>query len=596
MALVLQHNGMSKFAARQQVQHSNSLSTSFERLSTGLRINGAKDDSAGLSISTRMESQILSYQRRVHNAQDAISFTQTTEGVLSETEASLQRMRELSVQSGNQTLNLNDLEAIQLELEQLKAEITKNNGQTFNDLNVFGDQRNFFISEDANQNLGVRTREASSKHLGKLIRSTSATSVNTALVSVSGDISIFSDDVTTSIRGSNAADDQLSTSLKAGSAIAKAAAINAASKETGVIAITEKTQAGSTKLSATTLTSSTYIKINGAVIAGFNTLENDADSQLKNTINEFAIETGVIATHDSKGFLILTAEDGRNIEIEVFGAATLLGFQDQVIGGRLTLQSEDQFEVTFQNNANLALGEVAQETQAGGSTVVKIDEGQVGVAVPYDNTAPNSFFNNGGLVNFSGNFTGAVTEVFEVFLNGSNLFLTGDQGNNTIINNVIADGVYTAFGIDIEITNLIQWDNDGTADNRFDAFTFEVDPGAVVFGEGVGLFAETPLSVDTIDVTYEGGSDDALYVLDFAIKEISTSRATLGAIQNRLEATIRNLNQGVESLSIAQSRIQDADFAHETAQLTQTQIIQQASVSLLAQANQMPSIALQLLT
>ena len=105
---------------------------------------------------------------------------------------------------------------------------------------------------------------------------------------------------------------------------------------------------------------------------------------------------------------------------------------------------------------------MAQETQPGGSTVIKVDEGQLGIGVPYDNTAPNNFFNNGGLVNFSGNFTGAVTEVFEVFLNGSDLFLTGDQGSNTIINNVNADGTYTAFGIDIEITNLIQWDNDGT--------------------------------------------------------------------------------------------------------------------------------------
>jgi len=299
MALILQYNEFSSSAIQQQRQHTNRLRTSFERLSTGLRINGAKDDSAGLSISTRMESQIRSYRRRVSNAQDAISFSQTTEGVLAGTELLLQRMRELAVQAGNETLNDQDRHAIQLELEELKVEITRNNGQQFNNIDVFGEQRSFFISEDEQKNLNVKIQEVASQDLGRLIRSTSNTAVNTSLTTANGDLTLNVDGTDVLIRGSDASDDTLSTSLKSGSAIAKAAAINAATQNTGVTALVEETRTGSTKLSATTLTANTYLEINGAKITGFSTLENDADSQLKDTINAFAIEIGVIASHDS---------------------------------------------------------------------------------------------------------------------------------------------------------------------------------------------------------------------------------------------------------------------------------------------------------
>jgi flagellin len=312
------------------------------------------------------------------------------------------------------------------------------------------------------------------------VRFTTAQSVSGSALN-NGDVTISSEQtkgVAVSIRGTIAADDELSTSLAQSSAIAKAAAINSASEHTGVRAIVEKTEyTGNATVAATVLNTNNYIEINGEKITGFEVKANDADGALQDAINAVSDETGVVASLSDQGELELTAADGRNIELKGTALAgvglTALGLED-VITAKLTLQSNEQFDLGVNAAGNTGLG-----------------------------------------------------------LNQA--------------------------------------------------------PGTLVYG------VNSDFSVNSVDISSRDGVVTALDVIDLALEDVSAQRADLGALQNRLESTINNLNTTSENLSASRSRIMDADFASETAQLSRNQIIQQAGVSILAQANQQPQIALSLL-
>jgi flagellin len=279
------------------------------------------------------------------------------------------------------------------------------------------------------------------------------------------------------IRATTAADDELSTTLADASAIAKAAAINDSSEFTGVRATVEATVVvASTNISAVTLDSTNNIAINGEIITSFRVEDSDADGSLVSSINAVSGDTGVVASLDESHQLVLTAEDGRNIEVTVSGNATRLGLAaaagTTVTGGRVTLQSEDQY-----------------------------------------------------------------------FMEGNAIDKLGDVGGN----------------------------------------------GATLFG------VNSDHAMSSVDVTTREGANQAIEIADVAISQVSTIRADLGAIQNRMESTIRNLSTSAENLSAARSRILDADFADETAKFARNQILQQAGISVLAQSNGQPNVALSLL-
>jgi flagellin len=279
------------------------------------------------------------------------------------------------------------------------------------------------------------------------------------------------------IRSTVAADDQLSTTLNDASAIAKAAAVNDSTKFTGVTAHVESTVVNASgDILGVTLDSTNNVTINGHTFTGFRVEDNDANDALVNQINAVSGETCVIASLDFDHRLVLEADDGRNIEFNVLGNATQLGLAaaagTTVQGGRLTLESEDQFVL-------------------GGAQFTKL----------------------------------------------------GDVGGNGA----------TLFGVNSEDT------------------------------------------VANIDLTTRCGANEALAVFDKAIGQVSGSRASLGAVQNRLASMVNNLEVSTENLTASRSRILDADFAKETAEFSKHKIVQQAGVSILSQANQQPNIALSLI-
>lgn len=479
MGLYVNTNTASLTARRNMNQTTRMLGQSFERLSSGLRINSAKDDAAGLAISERMTTQIRGINQAVRNTNDGISLAQTAEGGLQESAAILQRMRELSVQSANDTNTEADRQSIQEEVTALVDELDRiATKTTFNNQNILDGSftgAKFHIGANAGENLSISVKDARSTSLGRQARYSSSADITTAGAGDAlsdGDVVIRG----VTIRSTVAADDSLSTTLNAASAIAKAAAINDSTEFTGVSAIVEKTEiVANADIAAVTMDSTNNISINGVVLTGFRVQDNDADDTLVNQINAVSDQTGVVASLDQDNRMVLSAEDGRNIELTVLGNGTrtgLGGVGTTVTGGRLTLQSEEQFDLT-------------------GAAISKL--GDVGGA-------------------------------------GASLFGVNDE-----------------------------------------------------------------FSVSNLDVTTREGANEAISTLDVAIGQVSSFRSELGAVQNRLSSTVRNLEVSSENLSASRSRIQDADFASETAVFSKNKIVQQAGVSVLAQANQQPNIALSLL-
>ena len=398
MGLFINTNTSSINARRKLTSSSNALSRSFERLSSGLRINSARDDAAGLAISNRMTAQIRGLDQAVRNSNDGISLAQTAEGALNETTNLLQRVRELAVQSASDNNNPSDRASLNEEVVQLVDEINRIAQNTsFNGNKLLnGDIINSVLQVGANvgETLAVRIDSAEATQLSRQMRRVSAvgTDANLAL----GTFQIVTKmsattTKTTSIREAVNADDSMSTSNQANSAIAKAAAINDAYEFTGVKAIVGNTTVGSvnsatlvgghnenTTIGGGRLDETDFFVLNGMKIAGFDVLQNDSDNSLVDAINAVIDETGVIASLDGNSNLVLTAEDGRNIEVTLssatVGARTGLlnggaGTLTAVFGGEVTLQSNQQIDIVFGTDSNQAMGNM------------RLDGGNAGTAI-----------------------------------------------------------------------------------------------------------------------------------------------------------------------------------------------------------------------
>lgn len=472
MGLFVNTNIASINARRNLLGSTNRLNKSYQRLSSGLRVNTAADDAAGLAISERFNSQVRGLNQSVRNANDAVSLVQVAESALQETTSILQRIRELSVQAASDVNTLKDRQAIQDEIIQLQDELRRiGETTTFNQQKVLDGSftdKHFHVGMNFREKISVRVRDARAQTIGRHAVATSGVAVTTnALVANSLTINGIS------IRATQAGvDDKVSTSFAAGSAIAKATAINDLTDIHGVTAYANSTvRLGNAGIGGGTLDETNYLVINGRNITGFVVNVDDAEDKLLNAINAEFERTGVTARRNADGDVELTASDGRNIAVENVGAgvAGITGLAAGVTLSTITLQSEEQY-------------------QLGG--------------------------NNENFLSFSNN-----------------------------------------------------------------AF--------------VGV--STVQSIETVDVTSRDGANLALLIVDRAIQQISSDRAELGAVQNRLESTIRNLSAVSENAAAARSRILDADFASETAALARNQILQQAATTILAQANQQPQAALSLL-
>ena len=279
MGLFVNTNISALNAQRNLLSSTSKLSKSFARLSSGLRINTAGDDAAGLSISERFTSQIRGLGQAVRNSNDAISLVQVAEGALQETTSILQRMRELSVQSASDANTEADRSALNDEVQQLKAELVRiGETTTFNQQKVLDGsfiQKQFHIGMNFRENISVKVDDARAESLGRWAVSTGQ--VSSGAIDAADDLAING----TTIRNTNVVDDTVSTTLQTSSGIAKAAAINDSTKFTGVSAYTNRTtRAGVGALAGGTLDQNNFVQINGEIITGLVISANDANDDL----------------------------------------------------------------------------------------------------------------------------------------------------------------------------------------------------------------------------------------------------------------------------------------------------------------------------
>jgi len=344
-----------------------------QRLSSGLRINSAKDDAAGLAISTRFTSQIKGLDVAVRNAGDGIALAQTAEGALGSINESLQRIRELAVQSANATNSDVDRDALQAEVDQLVSEISRTADETdFNGRKLLDGSfsATFQVGANAGQTVDISIGELTADKLGSSSQSgLSARGTDQSLGN--GDLVING----VAVQASRAEDDTSSTSNNSASAISKVAAINRVSDETGVTAFVNENVAGGSDMTAQSGTGS--FKLNGVEIS-FATTTDAAQTRaaISQAINAVADQTGVSAvdTEASSTGVNLTAEDGRNIQISDvnftgsdFAAATGLAAAGTYEGGYTLIADGDQKAIEISGGNGTGRGDLANAGLTAGS-------------------------------------------------------------------------------------------------------------------------------------------------------------------------------------------------------------------------------------
>ncbi len=492
MASIINTNVSSLTAQRNLTMSQGSLSQSIQRLSSGLRINSAKDDAAGLAISDRMTSQIRGLNQAARNANDGISLAQTAEGAMKSAGDILQRVRELAVQSANASNSSSDRQALQQEVGQLVAELdrisqtTQFNGQNILD-GTFGTAQ-FQVGANANQTIVAATANLRTNVFGNNQNNASAGSGGSVATGAPGNNGIVTAQLTLSgYVGSY-------TSTVAGNESAKttAANINLQTPNTGIAA------SARTVVELTLSTAGAYAldlkSINStAQVVTFATTSSSGDglSAAVSAINEQSSKTGVIASLNSAGDrVVLTSSTGDDIQ----------------------------------------LSHLSGTANAGSISV-------------------NKLRSDGVLVVGTGTIAAAANATNGTTTGG---YLVLDSKQSFSVTSTVAGNTYAS---------------DNAKLNK----------------------------VADLDVSTFAKASDALKTVDSALAFISGERAKLGALQSRFESSIEALHVTSENLSASRSRIQDADFAAETANLSRAQILQQAGTAMVAQANQVPQTVLQLL-
>ncbi|GAA4082613.1 flagellin [Zhongshania borealis] len=497
MALSINTNVASLNAQRNLSKSQETLNTSLQRLSTGLRINSAKDDAAGLAISTRFTTQINGLNQAVRNANDGISLAQTGEAALDEMTNNLQRIRELSVQSANATNSDSDRAALDAEVQQRLAEIDR-----------IGSQTSFNGRKILDGSFGSATFQVGS-NVGETI--SLDLSASTRLNSLGATASDASNDLSAVMTATPAVD--------AAAATFTFAAADLLDDYTGEAVSFDVTDGTASVIGVTLDTDLSTI---GAL-----------QTALESELTGFTVE---ISGTD----IVLTAP--------TVGAGDIVfsNFNGDADNG------------TFAGaNADITAVPTSTSTTTGVDAEAEIPP--VGITV-------------------AGDFSIAIGDGAAVAVADDTYTTTED----------LVAAINTALG-----SNGLAEDN---GDGTFSIYASETITFSGGLESSLGLANTTATgSLADVSVTTVAASNDMIRRIDSALTAISDRRSDFGAIQNRFESTITNLQTISENLSASRGRILDADFAAETANLTKAQILQQAGTAILAQANALPQAALSLL-
>ncbi|MCL2164856.1 MAG: hypothetical protein FWH55_10815 [Oscillospiraceae bacterium] len=554
--MIINHNIMALNTYNKYNIAANHMAQNLARLSSGLRINRAADDAAGLAISEKMKAQIAGLAQAARNAMDGNSLIMTAEGALSEVHSMLSRMRELAVQAANDTYTSSDRMTIQNEIEQLKEEID-------------------------------RIASATQFNRKNLLDGTSSAIVST-------------DRLTTKVfmRDSLRIIDQFGQKMEGG----------------GNYVIEIQGEPGLSEVSKSNIM---YVKHNVTDENGVELKVGDiATTGTKlYDIRSFWDSNGNFLLEEPKT-LTLMQGDGTRTTVTIYGSDTLgtmISKLNAAIGGEQGLNQDRVTEFTEAERCyvQFVTPDMADATTSGLSTV----PGTILIqsAIPGKGGALN-FIGDDSIINALGlsiarystetKFTASVYDAHDP----SKVIATGVQFEGNLLVGILHPNVdveissTTSLGVTVSGSafKTIGWVPTGTertfihiADR---SLVFHVGPNSLQdVNAAIGNMSSAAIGLDGLLVTTNPLANKAIRTIDLAIDKVSAARAKLGAIQNRLDHTVSNLNDMELNLTAALSRIQDADMAKEMTEFTKNQIILQAATAMLAQANQLPQNVLQLL-
>lgn len=639
MALTINTNIASLNAQRNLGKSQNDLNRSMQRLSSGLRINSAKDDAAGLAISDRMTSQIRGLNQAARNANDGISMAQTAEGALSETTNILQRMRELAIQAANDTNSASDRASLQAEVNQLKQEMTRiAETTTFNERNVLDgslSDAQFQVGASANETISFSISSAKAVDLGdNALTSNNPVGIEAAITR--------SADTTA---GNNVAAQDLTIVGARGTDVVKiennntanriAELVNIASETTGVSA-DARTTATLSHLAADGTVSFELQGINGSPISISASVTTTDLGPLVLAINTQLGTTGVSASLSAnKESITLTQSAGYDIKIGNYSHSAADGVLQSLrvtgndgVGTDLVqsanteaaatmtlsnLSAADSFTFDLTGSVGAETGISANITDTSDLTnlvdAINAETATTGVTASFTDISGTDKSSitltdstSGTVLDFDNFNTGTAGTTFDVSSGNGGAFVDHTAVTPAATTQLVGD---SATGQDGAKVSTLGTAGDSTVIGGEITFTssgtYNVSSsmaaanGSLFSGVADSVNASVLNSVDTIDISSVEGANLAIQIVDGAIGQIDSLRGNLGAIQNRFESTISNLQNVSENLSAARSRILDADIAMETSAMTKNNILQQAGVSILSQANTTPQLALQLL-
>lgn len=512
---VINTNITSMIGQQNLTKSQNALQTSMERLSSGLRINSAKDDAAGQAIANRMSAQITGLAQAQRNANDGISIAQTAEGSLNQINDNLQRIRELAVQSANGTNSESDIQSIQDEVDQRLAEINRISEETdFNGVRVLSEDTGTLtiqVGAQDGQTISVALRTVNQETLGLTGFDLANQVLSADLDEVGGDGSsltaaVPATTVDLSYTGAEAGEFDLVVGDDGNLYAENGAEYYAATydSETGVVSFDSGTDdaASYTASGATTFVDGNgdLVQLSDAQAAS----QDDAQGPAEFNVYQTNANGTLVVDDGSRSWTLTVADTGADNTINLETGEVFLGAEDGTYADAAGANAADFEEVT--NDSVLTLPGTAEVTV----DMATVDEN----------------------------------------LEGTNTLMQGEDGSYYIRNE---NGDETTY-----------------YNATVDAATGEVTQGALT-------------------------QVDPLKSLDAALNSVDSLRSELGAIQNRFQDAITNLSTNETNLAAARSRIEDADYAMEVADMTRAQILQQAGTSVLAQANQLPQNVLSLL-
>lgn len=604
MALSINTNISSLTAQRAIADSKNDLETAMERLSTGSKINSASDDAAGLAMTQRMTAQIKGLNMAIKNSSDGIAMTKSIEGAIAEVSDMLQRMRELSIQAANGTNSASDRSYLQDEVNLLIQEVTRvsantrYNGSLILDGTFINKQLQVGIEEGEHITFSVDSVAANQIGAHTLVGNgvnpeTPGATAPINPITTAEDIEIFGY-LGTKVIEASTEDTAKEIAIK----------VNLSSSDTGVRAYAKTFAA----LSSGDATARTYnIKINDYQTGNFVISSTDVNDAVE-AINRISGASGVTAKAENNK-VVLFDSDGDDIRIENTKIGSEFvdlvveklgedGLVSNVIGQPVRLgqgaTSTNTLATFTQATGTLTKYASKEHSISDGTTTIKFTadadptdaELQAGfrAATGYD-----SFKYDIGISGTTITYTAREPGVIQT---AEKPILTADAAVDD--EGALTDGTAGASADATRVSGTLKF---------VSAMSFSVEQA----GDGAdhattpkgyfdtGSQTATLIDLTQVKISTEAGASDAISIIDAALDKVAQMRSDLGAVENRMEHTISNLMNIAEKTADSRSRLEDADFALESAQLAKNQVLQQAGTSMLSQANQMSQLVMELL-